>query len=764
MGVFLKKASIFLITTIVATFLFPTGKTLEYSDYVIGSVVKKEIIAPFTFPILKTEEELAKERKEALAKVPPVFAYQPQIASTQIKRFRQSMGFISAYLDSLKKKSPGIIAILRTYQPEKEHSIFYIPELDSLHTMVKERYQISISRQQLTNLVYLTYKKKLGKLTDNFVRILKKTYNKVIVDVEIDSLSQDRVILRRSAVNTETSIESIIDLGIAQSQALVIFREKIGNKKPYYGLGSLFVNTFVAPNWYFDSKYTQQLKREAIASVPTSRGFVYKNERIVDSHQIVTKDIYRKLKSLSVAIREQNINSEFMNRLKGGLGRFLLAFLIMLFLASYIFAFRRKEIWSSFSKIIMINIIMLALIVISWVEIFILTWNEYTVPFILVPMLVIMLLDGGTAIIATVTAALILGAINSLDYVYTINNLFAGLAAMMSVKEVRKRSNIFTAGLAAWLIYGISILAIGLLRYQPLKEVFGEFFYITSNALLVPFIAYGSLGLFEKFFDITTSFSLLELSDMNHPLLKKLSLKASGTFSHSIEVGNLAEAAAKAIGANSLLTRVGCYYHDIGKMVKSEYFVENQNPGDNKHDSLSPSMSAIVLGSHVKEGLNLAREYGLPSAIRAFIPEHHGTSRMEYFLHKAKELNPDMEIDEESYRYPGPKPQSKETAIVMLADSIEAASRTLKEPSASRIKALIDEITGSKMADGQLDDSNLTLNEISRIKEAFAFYLMSKFHLRIEYPDSSPEPRREETNPDSKKNQENNPSTSDKQP
>jgi putative nucleotidyltransferase with HDIG domain len=249
---------------------------------------------------------------------------------------------------------------------------------------------------------------------------------------------------------------------------------------------------------------------------------------------------------------------------------------------------------------------------------------------------------------------------------------------------------------------------------------------------------------------------------MNHPLLKKLSLKASGTISHSIEVGNLAEAAAKAKGANSLLTRVGCYYHDIGKMVKSEYFVENQNPGNNKHDSLSPSMSAIVLGSHVKEGLNLAKEYGLPSAIRAFIPEHHGTSRMEYFLHKAKELNPDIEIDEESYRYPGPKPQSKETAIVMLADSIEAASRTLKEPSASRIKALIDEITRNKMADGQLDDSKLTLNEITHIKEAFAFYLMSKFHLRIEYPDSSPDHRKEEANSDSKKNQESNSSTSDK--
>ena len=494
---FLKKAAVFLITTIIAAFLIPSGKVLKYTDYVIGSVVKKEIIAPFTFPILKTDEELAKERKEAVSKVPPVFVYQPQVASNQIKRFRESMRFIEGYYQTLKKRSPGIVAILRSYNPQKENSMFYIPELDSLYTMVKERYQIGLSKYDLPNLVYLAYTNKLNHFSDKFVRILKKTYNKVIVDIEIDSLTHKNVILRRSAVNTETSLSKIMDLSTAQSQALVEFREKIGAKKPYYKLGSLFVNTFVVPNWHYDSKYTEQLKREAIASVPTSRGFVYKNERIVDSHQIVTKDIYRKLRSLSVAVREQNINSRYINRIKGGAGRFFLALLIMLFFASFIYVFRKEKIWFSFPKILMLNIIILAMIVFAWLELFVLGWNEYTIPFILVPMLVMMLLDGGVAVVASVTAAMLIGAINSLDYVFAATNLFAGIGAMYAVREVRKRSNIFAAGFISWLIYLVAILAIGLLRYQTLNEMSEPLFYITANTMLVPFIAYGSLGVFE---------------------------------------------------------------------------------------------------------------------------------------------------------------------------------------------------------------------------------------------------------------------------
>lgn len=736
-GVFLKKVSTFLIAAVITAILFPTGKSLEYSDYVIGSVVTKEIIAPFTFPILKTQEELDNERQGAISKVPLVFEFQPEVAGPEIIRFRSSLEYVADRLNQIKKNSPASLNIFKTYTPDRPVSSVFIPELDSLNNVIRERFQISISRTQIANLIYLTLQGKVDFVKTRFERILKSSYAMVILDREKDSLGNNQLILRRGGINTERTANGVLDLDEAQSQAMVAFREEIDANPPYINLGTLFVHTFIMPNWHYAEGFTEHLRREAIASVPTSKGFVYKNERIVDSHQIVTNDIYRKLKSLASAIQEESLDNLLMDKLKSGLGRFLLAILILSILASYLFYFRQEKIWSSLSKLILINLIIVIEILFAWILLEVLNWPEYTVPMIFAPMLLVILLDGTVAFIGAITVAFIIGGINGLDYSYTLTHLFAGIASIYTIRQVRKRTQIFSASLIAWLIYFLGILAFGLVRYQNMDLIFERITIATLNVVFTPIIVYGVLGIFEKMFDITTDFTLLELSDMNHPLLKQLSQNASGTFSHSIEVGNLAEAGAKAINANSLLTRVGCYYHDIGKMEKSEYYVENQMGGSNKHDNLTPTMSALVISSHVKLGLELADKYNLPADIENFIPEHHGTSPMEYFLHKAKEVNPDSEIDENNFRYPGPKPQSKETAIVMLADSIEAASRTLKEPSASRIQTLVDTLVEKKINDHQLDESSLTFREISQIENAFAVYLMSKFHLRIEYPDET---------------------------
>jgi len=244
------------------------------------------------------------------------------------------------------------------------------------------------------------------------------------------------------------------------------------------------------------------------------------------------------------------------------------------------------------------------------------------------------------------------------------------------------------------------------------------------------------IGIFERLFDVTTDITLLELSDLNHPLLKRLSVKAPGSFHHSILVANLAEAGAEAIRANSLLTRVGCYFHDIGKMLKPEYFVENQMGGINKHDNLSPHMSALILSNHVKEGMKLADKHKIPKAVKQFIPEHHGTSLMSYFYHKLLESSDEKEVNESSFRYPGPKPHSKETAIAMLADTVEAASRTLNNPTPQRIRNQVDTLVEKKIGEGQLDECDLTLNQIKQIKEAFVPILTGIHHGRIEYPGS----------------------------
>jgi len=245
----------------------------------------------------------------------------------------------------------------------------------------------------------------------------------------------------------------------------------------------------------------------------------------------------------------------------------------------------------------------------------------------------------------------------------------------------------------------------------------------------------------ERIFDITTDLTLLELSDTNRPLLKELSLRAPGSFNHTLQVANLAEAAADRVGAHTLLTRVGALYHDIGKMKKPEYFVENQRTMSNPHDELKPRMSALIIASHVKEGLEMGQEDGLPEQVLKFIPMHHGTARIEYFYRKAlsRVEDTDRSVSESEFRYPGPKPDSKETGILMLADSVEAASRSLDEPSPRRLENLIDLLFSERIDDGQLDNTDLTFRDLRRIKDTFLKMLLGIYHVRIKYPDQEEE-------------------------
>ncbi len=258
-------------------------------------------------------------------------------------------------------------------------------------------------------------------------------------------------------------------------------------------------------------------------------------------------------------------------------------------------------------------------------------------------------------------------------------------------------------------------------------------------AVLSPIITYGLIGLLEVSFSITTNLTLIELLDFQHPLLKRLQHEANGTFNHSIVVGNLAEACADAIGANSLLCRVGAYYHDLGKMVRPEYFIENQYAGENKHDTLTPVMSAKIIKNHVTEGLNLAQEYGLPRIVSDFIPMHHGTTRVEYFYRQAKE---DGKVDEKQFQYPGPKPNTKETGILMICEAVEAAVRSIKDPDILKIEDMIDKIIDMRLSAGQLSECPLTMAELTRIKgkvdgaTGLLPVLRGIYHIRIEYPDS----------------------------
>lgn len=312
--------------------------------------------------------------------------------------------------------------------------------------------------------------------------------------------------------------------------------------------------------------------------------------------------------------------------------------------------------------------------------------------------------------------------------------LLTGIIAALLVAKVQKREHILNVGLAA----GLAQAFFSLVAYQQIN--FSSLLPNFLSGIISAIVVAGLLPLLENLFGIATNFYLIELSDSRHPLLKKMILDAPGTYHHSIVVGNMAEAAAESIGANSLLARIGAYYHDIGKLGQPEYFMENQK-ALSKHSSLSPSISKMVIINHIKEGAELAKKYRLKPAIIDFIVQHHGSSLVYYFYRKAlEEIEEDEKILEEGFRYPGPKPASKETAIVLLADSVEAASRAIAEPQASRIEEVVHKVINNKFIDGQLDDCDLTLRDLEKIAKVFIHMLSGIYHGRIEYPEA---PRKE---------------------
>jgi putative nucleotidyltransferase with HDIG domain len=314
-------------------------------------------------------------------------------------------------------------------------------------------------------------------------------------------------------------------------------------------------------------------------------------------------------------------------------------------------------------------------------------------------------------------------------------NLVAGAAAAVSVGEIRRRNQSYE-----WIVmiggaYLVTAGAIGLTLDLPWREIFVSAGFGVLNAFVCVLLAVLVLPMAEAFTGIETDLTLLEWSDLNRPLMQRLSLEAPGTYAHTIAIANLAEAACRAIGANPLLARVGAYYHDIGKIAKPQYFVENQAKGRNPHDALQPNASALIIRNHVQEGLELAEQNKLPKALRAFITEHHGTGTISYFLDKARQGGPAPDTAE--FTYPGPLPQTCETAVVMLADGIEASARVLHEPTPQKIREVVDHIVRQRMEQGQLSSAPLTLRQIEIVKEEFARVLVGMYHNRIEYPSSS---------------------------
>ncbi len=361
----------------------------------------------------------------------------------------------------------------------------------------------------------------------------------------------------------------------------------------------------------------------------------------------------------------------------------------------------------------------------------------YATPFAFGALLTTLLIDVNLGVLTAVILAILTGLFYG-DVYIAAYLIIGSIAGIYSIRQYKDRAAILKAGLTIGAVNVLCLFGLDILRQTALRLSNGleQIVLGLLSGMLASTLASILLPALEALFKVTTDIRLLELSNLNAPMLRRLSVEAPGTYHHSLMVATLAEAAAESVGANPLLTRVAAYYHDLGKMLKPEYFVENQSYGSNKHEGLSPSMSCLILASHVKDGLEMAKEIGLPQRIRDMIPQHHGTRVMTYFYRKAKEMEHGKggEIVEADFRYPGPKPQSKEAAIMMMADSVEAASRTLSDPTPVQIQGFIDRLVDAVISENQFDECDITLRDVQRVKESFFKILTGIFHHRIDYP------------------------------
>jgi len=483
----------------------------------------------------------------------------------------------------------------------------------------------------------------------------------------------------------------------------------------------------------YDSEATAQKKQEARSEVAPVQVTIKKNEKIADAGDILTPAKIEALQHLGL-LRTETVYTNF-------LGLALVIFITYVLVVIFIYLYRREFLQEEKYMVLLGLLLTIGIILTRILAGFEGTSEAtsslgYLVPVAAITMTAAILLDSRLAIFLAVVIGLYNGMVNGSELQFAVFSIVGGVAGVYSVSHLAERGDLMRAALYIMFANVVTALSIGLMLGFSLTKLAIAVLYGIANGLLSSVVTIGILPFLETAFGLTTSFKLLELSNPNQPILRRLLMEAPGTYHHSIIVGNLAESAADAIGANSLLARVGAYYHDIGKIKRPYFFIENQiNNTENPHDKLAPTLSTLIITAHVKDGLEFAKEQKLPKVITDIITQHHGTSLVSFFYHKATENEKAENLNKADFSYEGPKPQSKEAAIVMLADAVEAGVRSMKNPTPSRIEAFVRKVIKDKLEEGQLEESDLTFRELDTIVQAFLRVLNGIFHSRIEYPD-----------------------------
>jgi putative nucleotidyltransferase with HDIG domain len=539
---------------------------------------------------------------------------------------------------------------------------------------------------------------------------------------------------------TKAIIETVMEEGVkedsierAKTYIIEEFR-KLKIPQEFQSVGEEIAFLTIKPNMVYDREATEKQQREAMESIAPVK--VFPNQVLIEKGTVITSEHKEMLKELGLLARDKRADISLL------VGVLCISGLLVGTLAFAVYFFHR-DIYNNNLYLALLVLVILSTLIIS---LGIKTISDYLIPLAAGSMLISILINPQIAIFSSFTMSVAIGIMLDNDFSFTLVALSGAIVGIFCTAKVSQRSDLTKAG---GIIGGANFLLITglvLLNNGTLLDILKESPWGMINGVLSSILTIGTLPFLENAFGITSAIKLLELSNPNQPLIRRLMLDAPGTYHHSIIVGNLAEAGAEAVGADSLLARVGANYHDIGKLKRPYFFIENQLTSDNPHDKLSPSLSALIITSHVKDGLETAQEYHLPTSITDFITQHHGTTLLSFFYNKALDCSDEKKADESSFRYEGPKPQTREVAIVMLADCAEAAVRSMPRPTPGKIEGLIRQIIRDRLSDGQLDECDLTLKDLDKIASAFSRVLTGIFHTRIEYPDKLKELERKDSN------------------
>ena len=665
------KVLLCIASTILIVYLFPKSGKFQFDFQQNKPWQYDNLYAPVDFAILKSDEQLEVERAEARDNIIPYFNYDQDIANEAKAAYENQ--FASVFTDSIFKDR------------QKQLKTFGLQILDDIY--------------------------KYGVISD------------------LTAFEDGRKIyLRRGNEIEETSIEN---LNTTDEITTLINRRLVNG--PYVQAVNRFKELFydiVQPNVFYDEKLTTKELNAELSKIAPTKGVVNKGSRIVAKGEIVEQKTYQVLKSLQAEYESQTWTASKYNWVVFGYVLLVSVALsmLLLFIRNY-----REQVFENNTKVtfIFFNIILMVLfttLIVKYDANYV-----YVVPLCILPLVIKAFFDARLGLFTHVIAILLLGFIvpNTSEYMFL--QVIAGIVTILTVSELYKRANLFISVGQITFIYILGYFAFHIIHEGTIDNLEWETFSMFIITGLATLFVQPLIYAYEKIFGLVSDLSLLELTDTNSKLLKELANKAPGTFHHSLNVANLAEAAANEIGANSMLVRVGALYHDIGKMVNPTDFTENQSTGINTHEDLSPDESARIIIDHVLNGIEIARKNNLPDRVIDFIRTHHGTSTVYYFYKKAQEQ--DGEVNIEDFKYPGPLPFSKETAILMMSDSVEAASKSLKNPTSVLIDSFVEKIINKQMDENQFLNANITFKEIQTIKKVLKLKLNNIYHLRIEYPE-----------------------------